>query len=232
VIRQLVLDNLLLWVTGFLAIPLFLKNRRDVDVLTLSFFLITFLGLISLLTPYKHYFVQATPPLCILASYFLNTFFKTTSELKFKIRNRYFLLGSIIILIGVSFFLSARSYAYARSNSPSLEEQKLVAEYIKQHTNPDEYIFSSYPAYYFLSERMCPSKYIFLAIATLEVEDVDFPEVLQEKNVKYVILTTKFTNKRHNEKVDLIIDYIEEHYQLEKTFSFRETTFIYRSSFW
>jgi len=232
VIRQLVLDNILLWATGFFAIPFFLKNRRDVDVLTLSFFLVTFLALISFLTPYKHYFVQATPPLCILASYFLNTFFKTTSELKFKIIHRYFLLGSIIILIGLSFFLSARSYADARSNSPSLEDQKLVAEYIKQHTTPDEYIFSSYPAYYFLSDRACPSKYIFLAVTTLEVEDVDFPEVLREKNVRYVILTTQFTSKRDNEKVDLIIDYIEASYQLEKTFSFSEKTFIYRARFW
>jgi len=232
VIRQLVLDNILLWTTGFFAIPIFLKNRRDVDILTLSFFLVTFLALISFLTPYKHYFVQATPPLCILASYFLNGLLKTTSELKIKIIDRYFLLGSIIILLGISFFLSARSYAYARSNSPSLEEQKLVAEYIKQHTTPDEYIFSSYPGYYFLSDRKCPSKYIFLAIATLEVEDVDFPEVLQEKNVRYVILTTRFTSNRYNEKVDLIIEYIEIYYQIEKTFSFREETFIYRSRFW
>jgi hypothetical protein len=234
VVRQLVLDNILLWVAGFLAIPIFLKNRKDVDIFTLSFFLVTFLALISFLTPYKHYFVQATPPLCILASYFLIAFLKTTTttKLKFKIINRHILLVSIIVLIGISFFLSARSYASARSNSPSLEEQKLVAEYIKQHTDPDEYIFSSYPAYYFLSERTCPSKYIFLAIATLEVEDVDFPEVLQEKNVRYVILTTQFTSKRHNEKVDLIIDYIETYYQLEKTFSFKEKTFIYSSRFW
>ena len=141
-------------------------------------------------------------------------------------------IGFACLIIGISFFLSARSYAYARSNSPSLEEQKLVAEYIKQHTTPDEYIVSSYPGYYFLSDRKSPSRYIFLAMATLEVEDVDFPDVLQEKNVRYVILTTSFTNRRYNEKVDLIIDYIETHYQIEKTFSFREETFIYRSISW
>ena len=95
VIRQLFLDNLILWVTGISAIPIFLKNRRDVDILTLSFFLVTFLAFISFLTPYKHYFVQATPPLCILASYFLIAFFKSTFELKIKIINRYFLLVGV-----------------------------------------------------------------------------------------------------------------------------------------
>ena len=232
-IGRMVLDNMLLWAAGIFAIPIFLKNRRDKDVLTLSFFLITFIFLISLLDVYSHYFVQSTPPLCILASYSLNEFFKMIAELKIRIQSKYFLLGAIIILISGSIVLSARSYVYARTDYSSLEEQKLVAEYIKQHTSPDEYIFSSYPAYYFLSERQSPSKYIFLSLPILEVENVDFPEVLQTKKVRYAILTHVMINRRHHEKVSLIIDFIEAHYQIEKAFSFRkETVLIYRSIYW
>jgi 4-amino-4-deoxy-L-arabinose transferase-like glycosyltransferase len=233
IIRYLILENIILWITGITAIPIFLKNRREVDIFILSFFSITFIALISFLTPYAHYFVQSTPPLCILAGYSLTKFFEIISESKIKVGKRYILLGAIVILTVNSLYLSSRSYIYARTNFASLEEQNLVAEYIKQRTSPDEYIFSSYPAYYFLAERQCPSKYIYLSLATLEVENVDFPDVLQVKKIRYVILTDAFFHYRYNEKIDAIIDYIETNYTIEKTFSFRkEIIFIFTSKSW
>ena len=59
----------------------------------------------------------------------------------------------LTLIIGISFFLSARSYAYARSNSPSLEEQKLVAEYIlnreiKEVKDTMPFIFHQFIEYY------------------------------------------------------------------------------------
>lgn len=234
IIGILVLDNIVLWTAGALVIPIFLKNRRDADILAVSFFLITSLFLISLSRPQNHEFVQAIPPLCILASYSLNEFFKIILRQKIKIVERHFLIGLIMLLIVGSILLSTRSYVYARADQASLEEQKLVANYIKQHTSQDESIFAVYPAYYFLSERKCPSRYILLDSVTLEFENVDFTEILQTKRVRYAILTNTFEEQSMSDenKAEILL-YIETHYQIEKVFSFRrDTVFIYKSSFW
>jgi len=235
VIGILVRDNIILWTAGAFAIPLLLKNRRDVDILTLSFFLITALSLFFLLTPHPHYFVQATPALCILASYSLNEFFTVLLKTKVTFVNRYYiLLGLITTLIVSSIFLSTISYVSSGTDHPSLEEQRIVAEYIKQRTSQDEYIFSTLPVYYFLSDRNCPSKYIITSRTILEVLDVDIPDVLKTKEVRYAIITDGFIeNSITDQNKAEIFDFIKINYQIEKIFSFHgDVVVIYKSLSW
>jgi 4-amino-4-deoxy-L-arabinose transferase-like glycosyltransferase len=235
VIGIIVKDNLLLWISGAFAIPLFLRNRRDVDILTLSFFLMTAISLFFLLTPHPHYFVQATPPLCILSSYSLIEFFRILTEQKVKLLGRYYLLlGLIISLLVSSILLSSISYVRSGTIHPTLEEQRIVAEYVKQRTSQDEYIFSTLPVYYFLSERTCPSKYIITSRTILEVLDTDIPDVLKTKEVRYAIITDGFIeNSKIDENKAEIFNFVEINYQIEKIFSFHgDIVVIYRSISW
>lgn len=100
-------------------------------------------------------------------------------------------------------------------------------------TSPEELVFVPKPGILLLSQRESPSKgfYFFdrgpLILISGEAAN---PSILEEKKVRYSVLTDDFF---HRQSYAEVAEYILNYYHLEKTFTFHGTsTYIYRATYW
>jgi hypothetical protein len=132
--------------------------------------------------------------------------------------------------------------------SSELEGQNQVASYIIDHTNPDDKIFATHAAYYFLTGREGGYKFQHLSSVVVEFYGIgDLPEYLEMNKVQYLILDGNARNfilneltynwyyddeVRGNEVIE-IQQWIVQHYFVEKIFLIDQQEIqIYRSMKW
>jgi len=136
----------------------------------------------------------------------------------------------------VSIWDTANRYSFQDERRLTLEEQRIIAEYIIENTNQTEYVFAP-PGILFLAQRESPSKGFYFTLygaskgplILISGEDAD-PSVLKDQKVRYSVLNDDFFLRQSYSEVAM---YILRNYHLEKTFIFYGTsTYIYRATYW
>jgi hypothetical protein len=248
------LRNPLIWIIGVLGLLFANKSKKDWNFLITGWFVLSLLAIMSLKTPWDHYYLQVVPPLCLSCSIFLQELFSTKTvklnRLKVDIIKvgTCFLFLSIIIYAETSLYTNPRYSTKLSMFSSELEGQNQVASYIIDHTNPDDKIFATHAAYYFLTGREGGYKFQHLSSVVVEFYGIgDLPEYLEMNKVQYLILDGNARNfilneltynwyyddeVRGNEVIE-IQQWIVQHYFVEKIFLIDQQEIqIYRSMKW
>jgi len=249
------LRNPLIWIIGGTGLILLCKFRKKWGVLIVSWFGMSFLLIVSLRTPWDHYYIQVIPPLCLSSSILLQELFSIQKTVKLPILKIDILkIGTCLLLLvtilygGITLYTNPRYSTRLSCFSSELEGQYQVASYIVSNTAPEEKIFATHAAYYFLTDREAGYKFAHLASTTIEAFGIsDLPQSLEINKVRYLVLDksartfifSKLTyikfygdEARANE-VGVVWQWILEHYFIERIFHVgREEVQIYRSINW
>jgi hypothetical protein len=251
-INQVFLQNVILWIVGLGGALFALERRNQYDFFLVTWFLISFLGIIVMSTPYDHYYIQGMPAISLLGGIFVERLIKIHEKIvKGSPQSKAFastikwllvsfaLIGSL--MYGVSLYLDMK-YVHG------LPYQIEAADYIKSHTSPDETILSPDAAYYLLTDRENKYKLAQLSVGNIESFGIsDLPQFLESGQIRYIILDQHAVRWRFNEEsyrnffndeiraveVKIVFEWILENYVLERTFgSGIEEIYIYHSQFW
>lgn len=99
-----------------------------------------------------------------------------------------------------------------------------VISYVQTHTKPNDYIFvfPNEPVYYFLTERLNPTRFGNTYIAVIHAHRVEIVEMLEQKRPMYVIYsldTWRMDNIPEDIQVPELTTYLRQHYQTETEIS-------------
>lgn len=161
----------LLWISALAALPLaWLVRRRQpraaVEIAVLGVWLMAALAAILLADRlFPHYYLQALPPLSLLAAAALVQAARLESPL--PRRWQVLLIGLLVViglarpLIGPARQSVAELHALAR-RTPRVELQVGVADYLRAHMAPDDYLFvaDGQPILYYLTGAAIPTRYV------------------------------------------------------------------------
>ncbi len=167
-------ENFPLWVLAGLGVVLAFKKKDRVLFFLLIWLISAFLGVAITGRFYPQYFIQAMPPLALVAAYTLEKLFWQPQASR---RKKSF--GAVVLALALIVFVRAQwNYYFKYDPDESLINRrgKLVrplmvkanaemAAFIRERTKPDDYIYiwGFWPEIYFLSQRYSSSKYAFLA---------------------------------------------------------------------
>ncbi len=251
-INQVFLQNVILWIVGLGGALFALERRKQYDFFLVAWFLISFLVIIVMSTPYDHYYIQGMPAISLLGGIFVEKLINIHENIV-KGNSQSIALASTIKWLLVSFALIG-SLMYGVSlysdmkYAHGLPYQIEAADYIKSHTSPDETILSPDAAYYLLTDRENKYKLAQLSAGNIESFGIsDLPQFLESRQIRYIIFDQYSVRWRFNEEtyrnffndeiraveVKIVFEWILENYVLEKTFgSGIEEIYIYHSQLW
>ena len=218
-----------IWVPSIISFLIILKmflKRRIVDKNTFLAIWIILSLVPSMRVLNSHYFVQAFPPACLLASLIL-----LKIKLKPILRNEklaieYKKLATMIILgmiVFVSIIANAHFQLFVQNKETTpLSEQREVANYIKSHTSEDEKIFAfeKCPWVYFLSDRESAVKRLYFRLSNLNSSDINETiEQIKKNNVRYLVVYHGVMYKEESNITHSFYRFIESNYEIEKSYN-------------
>jgi len=246
------LKDPILWSVGLGGLLLAVERRKEWQVFLAGWFIASFILVISLSTPYGHYYIQIMPAFSLLAGILIERLIALSGELvdsasqSLLYQNIINWLLVILLLIGIG-TIGLELY-FDMKASHGLPYQIEAAEYVKAHTAPDEIIFSPDSAYYLLTDRQNKYRIEHLAAGHIEAFGIsDLPQYLEEEQVRYIIIDynieiwnfneehyrTTFNDETRAEEVKIVYEWILDNYEIEASFgSGTDVVRIYRSSFW
>jgi len=248
------LRNPFIWIIGCVGLLFAYKSTKNWNFLITGWFILSLLAIMSLKTPWDHYYLQVVPPLCLSCSICLQELFSTQKIKINRLKVDIVKIGALLLFLAIIIFAETSLYANPRYSSKlslfssDLEGQNQVASYIIDHTNPEDKIFATHSAYYFLTGREGGYKFQHLSSVVVEFYGIgDLPEYLEMNEVQYLILDGNARNfilneltynwyyedeARGNEVIE-IQQWIIKHYFVEKTFWIDQQEIqIYRSTKW
>jgi 4-amino-4-deoxy-L-arabinose transferase-like glycosyltransferase len=253
-------DNLLdvflkdpvLWIIGLGGLLLTIERRKEWLVFLAVWFIASFVLVISLSTPYGHYYIQIMPAFSLLGGILIERLIAISEELvksatqSLMYPNIINWLLIVLLIIGIG-TIGLELY-FDMKASHGLTYQIEAAEYVKTHTAPDEIIFSPDSAYYLLTDRQNKYRIEHLAAGHIEAFGIsDLPQYLEEEQVRYIIIDYSieiwnfneehyrrtFNDETRAEEVKIVYEWILDNYEVETTFgSGTDVVRVYRSSFW
>ncbi|WP_287587403.1 glycosyltransferase family 39 protein [Candidatus Borrarchaeum sp.] len=251
-ILDVFLKDPILWCIGLGGLLLIIERRKEWHIFLAGWFIASFILVISLSTPYGHYYIQIMPAFSLLGGILVERLLVISEELvdsasqSLLYPNIINWLLVVLLLIGIG-TIGLELY-FDMKTSHGLPYQIEAAEYVKTHTAPDEIIFSPDSAYYLLTDRQNKYRIEHLAAGHIEAFGIsDLPQYLEEEQVRYIIIDynieiwnfneehyrTTFNDETRAEEVKIVYEWILNNYEIEATFgSGTDMVKIYRSSFW
>jgi hypothetical protein len=217
-----ILVVLLLFFLPFLLRALADFKRPDSNKLLVPMFAASTLFFMVLAgTFYSHYFLIIIPYLCLIFAATASKVFKRHRALKMVVP-----LIIIIFMFMISLKLGVYNSFYG-SAAQELKNEKLAAQYIKDHTNANDKIFANlYGAtFYRLSNRDSGSRYISASHPLIDYKykfGYDFNRTfifdMEDSEAKYVVMLSD-KNDIYRVQNPVLMRYFARNYHLEKIIS-------------
>lgn len=246
------LKDPILWCIGLGGLLLTVERRNEWQVFLAGWFIASFILVISLSTPYGHYYIQIMPAFSLLGGILIERLILISKELvdsssqSLLYPNIINWLLIVLLITGIG-TIGLELY-FDMKASHGLPYQIEAADYVKTRTAPDEIIFSPDSAYYLLTDRQNKYRIEHLAAGHIEAFGIsDLPHYLEEEQVRYIIIDYSieiwnfneehyrrtFNDETRAEEVKIVYEWILDNYEVEATFgSGTDVVRVYRSSFW
>lgn len=211
---------LLFFISSVNYIKKYKQNFTTTKLFLLSWIFTGFIFIFLSLNFFSYYFLILIPLLTlILTLYILNI--KKNSKIKGFL---------VIILIFSSWIISLNQFKnfFLGENNFIYKEQLIIANYIKNNTNSgDTILFYDYGAtFYTLANRKPATRFVSISHVLLDYKEnfgYNFTSVFLDdmnKNKPKFILKIKDNRKNLYDQIIPIKNYIDENYQIEKTYTY------------
>jgi hypothetical protein len=246
--------NPFIWIIGCAGLLFVYKFQKKWSFLITGWFILSLLTIISLKTPWDHYYLQVIPPLSLSSCICLQELFKSQKIKIHILKVDIVKMGTVFLFLSILTYSGFALYAHPRYSSKfsmfssELADQHQVASYIIDQTDPDDKIFATHAGYYFLTGREGGYKFQHLSSVVVEFYGIsDLPQYLEMNEVQYLILDGNARNFilnnltynwyyqdeiRANEVIE-IRQWLLDNYFIEKIFWVdQQEVQIYRSTKW
>ncbi len=155
--------NPLLWIGAFGATLMILfdtKARISYKAMPVFWWVGGFIGLSLPGRFFEHYYIQILAPMALLSGYVLHV---ASEKVKRCNCRSLWTRIAVLLFVWVSLNWLGQYLTYYRDSYHSLERSQVrVANFVREHTNPEEtvFIWGAEPQIYFVSGRYCASRYI------------------------------------------------------------------------
>ena len=193
-IGKAIIGIFIIWVTALFQFVLFFKylnKKNNIFLIVTIVFSVTAVS--TSLRFYGHYFLQIIPWICILSSVFFVSFYQKYSK---KIKVNLFTLIVLLISLIFYFFIQFNYFQKYGYDNP-FSKLKTVASYINKNTKIEDtiYVWGSPETIYFLTNKVCPVKYLFIppeSMLGFDPKD-DILKTLILTKPKYIIKTANYS---------------------------------------
>jgi 4-amino-4-deoxy-L-arabinose transferase-like glycosyltransferase len=180
-LRRAVYGNLLPWIVAGVALVAVAspggvrRSERLSLALGLVWLTLTFLAIGSTGKLFGHYFLQALPPLCLLAGLVFGSLSAQIAAARARATLGFLLLAVPVTQVAVPFEIEAAKKAYFRfikhESTQHFDTSTLadtLSDYLKTRVRPGEviYLVDGPPVVYFLTDTAIPTKYVFSSYQT------------------------------------------------------------------
>jgi len=171
-IGAILAGDVIFWAAGIYAVYMLIAKKAWQGWLIVCLIIAAALSVSAGFRFRQHYFILAAPVVAMSAGWGIARWIDAVKRLQRKMV-RYILLSMLgLLIVGIPL---RSNWAYMVKDSPEEISRKLygtnpfveavhIAQYIKEHTNPDDavFVFGSEPEIYFYSERINPVKHFFI----------------------------------------------------------------------
>lgn len=169
-------------------------------------------------TFYSHYFLIAIPYLCLIAG--------ATGQVVFKYHKN-IILAALCIIAALLFAVSLKQLynTFYGSNAANARDMTTTANYIKDHTAPNDAFFANvYGAtFYRLADRNSGSRFISASHPLIDYKyhfgynfNTEFITDMEETQAKYVVESSN-PDDIYRQQNPILMSYINHNYKLETT---------------